>query len=197
MLNTPIHRIKLKDLDADFIKKLQAAHTSDDAEVVLHIHPASDAKRLKEETFWNIIDLLDWKQKGENEAIVKPLVSHLASLDTALIYQFEDKLSEKLYQLDKKVFAEQGNENGYRLDNYFSVDIFLYARCCVVANGQKSFNKILHNPKEFPKDLTFEALLYVARDAYRRKTGNNMDYIPQYNYETFSNKEGWSDKGTV
>lgn len=52
----------------------------------------------------------------------------------SMIYQFEDKLSEKLYQLDQKVFAEQGNENGYRSDSHFSVDIFLYSRCCVVAN---------------------------------------------------------------
>ena len=193
MLNTPIHRIKLKDLDTDFIKRLQAEHGIDDTEVVLHIHPTSSHKRLTEEDFWRIIDRLDWKQAGKDEAVVEPVVEYLASLEAAMIYQFEDTLSQKLYQLDKRIFAEQDNENGYRPANHFSVDIFLYARCCVIANGRKVFEQVLHNPTNFPKDLTFEALLYVAHDAYKRKTGRDMDYIPRYNYETFSNKEGWSN----
>ena len=85
-------------------------------------------------------------EKEEDEAIVEPLVNHLAHLSIGMIYQFEDKLSEKLYQLDQKIFAEQDNENEYRPDNYFSVDIFLYARACVVANGQVVFQKVLKEP---------------------------------------------------
>lgn len=190
MSNTIIHRIKVKDLNADFIKKIQAEHRSDDAEIVFHIHPAIDDKRLTEKDFWDIISLLDW-EKADDEAIVEPVVAHLATLPVGMIYQFEDKLSEKLYQLDQKVFAEQDNDNGYRKDNYFSVDIFLYARACVVANGQEVFQKVVNHPSEFPKDVTFEALLYVAVEAYKRKTGENMRYLRQYNYETFSNKVGW------
>ncbi|MEI6410469.1 MAG: hypothetical protein WCR52_13860 [Bacteroidota bacterium] len=42
-----------------------------------------------------------------------------------------------------------------------------------------------------PKDLAFEALLRVARNAYQRKTGQMFRYVPSYNLETFGNKEGW------
>ena len=42
-----------------------------------------------------------------------------------------------------------------------------------------------------PKDITFEALLYLANEAYKRKTGEEMNYIPAYPIETYSNKEGW------
>lgn len=160
---------------------------------MFHIHPSTDDKRLTDNDFWNIINLLNWNQTEDN-AIVEPAIAHLTTLTIGMIYQFEDKLSKKLYQLDKKIFAEQDNENGYHSGNYFSVDIFLYARACVVANGEQVFQKVLNTPSEFPKDMTFEPLLYIAEEAYKRKTGQQMKYLRQYNYETFSNKEGWPTK---
>ena len=79
-------------------------------------------------------------------------------------------------------------------EGYLSVDDFLYTRCAVVVNGKDFYQNVLNNPSEMPKDLTFEPLLYVALNAYKRKTGNEFMFIPVHNYETYSNKEGWKNK---
>ena len=63
----------------------------------------------------------------------------------------------------------------------------------MVANGREFFDKVLHEPSLMPKDMEFEALLSVARDAYSIKTGgDDLEHVPKCSYETFSNKEGWA-----
>ncbi|MCB9291546.1 MAG: DUF4240 domain-containing protein [Lewinellaceae bacterium] len=70
--------------------------------------------------------------------------------------------------MTKKVYAENmGKIPGG--GQVFSSDYFLYARACVVANGKDYYEKILVNPAQMPKDFTFESLLYLAADAYKRK----------------------------
>ena len=48
-----------------------------------------------------------------------------------------------------------------------------------------------NDPAAMPKDISFEALLYVASAAYQRKMGNRMQHLPAYNFETYSNEAGW------
>ncbi|MCB9291541.1 MAG: DUF4240 domain-containing protein [Lewinellaceae bacterium] len=62
------------------------------------------------------------------------------------ILEFADLLSEKLYALDSKTYAKHIGEDGWSPGRYFSVDNFLYARCCVVANGKELYEKVLHDP---------------------------------------------------
>ena len=76
-------------------------------------------------------------------------------------------------------------------EGYFSDDEFLYARCCVVANGKEAYQSVLSDPSNFPTDLAFEDLLYVAANAYERKTGKRFLSTPAFNFETGSNKQGW------
>lgn len=186
-----VQRIKVKDLDSKFIENLQVRHKSEDAELVFHVHPNAGSEILSESEFWSIISLLDWEKSGDDEAVVEPAIQHLSKLSVPKILQFEDKLSEKLFQLDQMEIASQDGENGYREGNYFSTDIFLYFRCCIIANGKEYFEKVLKKPSELTPDLTFEELLYVAHKAYKRKTGRDMEFLPLYQCETFSNKEGW------
>jgi hypothetical protein len=61
----------------------------------------------------------------------------------------------------------------------------------VVANGQDYYALVLVDPKQMPKDMEFEALLSVAREAYERKTGRDWDYVSPVSYETFNNAAGW------
>ena len=77
-------------------------------------------------------------------------------------------------------------------DGHFSVDQFLYARCCVIANGQQYYQHILQHPEEMPKDLSFEALLQLPAIAFELKTGFEFEHVPTHNYETFFNAEGWN-----
>lgn len=43
-------------------------------------------------------------------------------------------------------------------------------------------------------DVTFESLLYLPQEAYEKKTGEKMVYIPLFNYETYSNRKGWENQ---
>lgn len=145
----------------------------------------------KEQSFWNVIDLLDWSKGDDNEGIIKPAIDFLSEQSETDICNFQDVLSEKLFHLDKKVFAQNIGKNSWVAEQPFSSDNFLYARACVVANGKLFYEKILKQPELMPKNYTFEALLDIASTAYEIKTGKVFNHVTPISYETFSNPDGW------
>lgn len=187
---TTILTVNIDDLDNKFVETLKRDFAHAEAEIRLEgqtEHPES----FTTADFWNTINLLDWTNEEDDDKVVKPVVDYLTDLPLSHIYRFSDILSEKLWHLDTRahaqVFLDDPEEEGY-----LSSDDFLYTRCAVVANGQTYYENVLHNPEQMPKDLTFEPLLYIALVAYERKTGKNFIAISAYNYETYSNKQGWA-----
>ena len=147
---------------------------------------------MKEAAFWTLITLFNWGATGDDEAVIKPVVDALSELSTEEIYAFEEILTEKLHALDAKKYAKEIGEDAYVNDEqYFSVDGFLYSRCVIVANGEEFYEHIIKSPTDFPKDMDFEALLYVAQKAYEKKTGKEWGHVSKLSYETYSNKSGW------
>ncbi|MCA0237843.1 MAG: DUF4240 domain-containing protein [Bacteroidetes bacterium] len=186
---TTVLNINVDDIDSQFVESLKRdfAHAS----VEIRLQEQTDAaSAFTDAAFWKAIDLLDWTDEGDDLKVVEPLVTFLSGLPISHIYRFSDLLSEKLWHLDTrahaKVFLDDPDEA-----NILSVDDFLYTRCAVVANGQTYYEKVLKSPDLMPPDLTFEPLLYVAMEAYKRKTGKAFTPEHAYNYETFSNKKGW------
>lgn len=155
--------------------------------------PAQVHKPMDEDVFWQIISLFNWAKTGDDDAVLRPAVKQLASMTVEDIYKFADILSEKLFMLDGLAFASNIGEESYTgKDEHFSVDYFLYVRCCVVANGKDYFNMVKADPTKMPKDMDFEALLYLPDAAYNKKTkAEDYDYEPKFNFETFSNVNGW------
>lgn len=182
-------RLPLRAFNAEVIKDLQEKYP--DAEVRVDVHQDPQHAPLSEARFWEVIAMLNWSKEGDDEAVLQPALSHLATESVRHIFEFADILSEKLYALDARAYAEHIGEDAWSPDRYFSVDNFLYARASVVANGREVYEKVLENPTLMPKDITFEALLYLASDAYEHKTGKKWDYTPTYPIETYSNQEGW------
>ncbi len=185
---TKILNIHLEELNSQLIQSLQQEFGKD-AEVELRLRDTTQGDAfLSEADFWCIIDRIDWSQETK-ETQLQPAVQSLAQMPVASIYLFADKFSEKLYQLDTRAHGDAylANEE----DDYLSVDDFLYVRCAVVAEGQEYYENILQNPTELSNEISFEPLLHLADDAYQLKTGKAMNYIPAYNYETYSNKEAW------
>jgi hypothetical protein len=178
-------KISLKDLSHQFVQDLTQKFGKT-AEVEIRVQESSQNPLLLTETdFWQIIEKLDWS-KSKSEEVLEPAVKLLADMPMPNIYLFEDKLSEKLHLLDTKQHA-----NVFPKDD-FSNDDFLYSRCAVIAEGQKYFKTVLENPKKMPQDITFEALLNLASEAYTLKTGQIFNYKPTYNYETSANRIGWA-----
>lgn len=150
------------------------------------------AGAVDDDAFWALIALLDWKKTGDDEAVVRPLVRALAKRSVEEIQRFDDLLADRLHHLDGEAFARHTGAAAYRAGEHFSVDAFLYARCCVVANGRAFYDAVVADPTRMPKDLEFEALLEVAADAYERRTrGKEYTHVPTPSPETFANREGW------
>ena len=183
-------KIPLRELTEQTIKDLQEKYPN--AEMSLDVHSENKNPSLKQEEFWKIINLIDWAKESDNDKL-KTLVILLQSYSVRKIYDFSDFLSECLYKLDTKIVAQQIGIDAWKEGgSYFSVDNFLYARLCVIANGKQFYNEVLKTPSKAPKDLTFEDLLYVASEAYQDKTNKALDYTPRFPIETYSNKERWN-----
>ena len=178
----------MHELGPDLIQDLKQRYKTASIEVIVHNQPAA-AGIMDDLRFWDIIALFDWNKTDDDDAVIEPAVEALSQMSLEDISRFADILSEKLWQLDTEAHALpfiQKHPNGY-----LSVDDFLYVRCCVVANGKETFEEVLHHPGNMP-DLTFSRLLHVASKAYERKTGEKMQHISAYNYETYSNENGWT-----
>ena len=72
------------------------------------------------------------------------------------------------------------------------------ARQLLVGPASASFSaqmKVLKDPREFPKDVEFEALLYLPSNAVALQQGREPDQTEDFgdsvSYETFSNRAGW------
>jgi hypothetical protein len=149
---------------------------------------------VDEKEFWRVIALLDWDEAGDDDAVLKPARKALAKKSLEEIAAFENILCHKLHALDTMAHARHMGEGAYEdEDSDFSADVFLYARCCVVANGREYFEAVLADPAAFPEDLEFEALLELAASAHELKTGEEVGYFEtDVSYETFSNAAGWA-----
>lgn len=147
---------------------------------------------MDENEFWNIISMFDWKYTGNDDKVLKRAINYLAKKSNDDIHKFYEILSQLLYDLDGIEYAKNIGEDSYIDENsYFSVDWFLYVRCAIVANGSTYYYEVLNNPKKMPKDMEFESLLYIAHESYKKKNNDEFDYVPEYDFETFSNKEKW------
>jgi len=176
--------VPLSEVDADFLRRLKEkypVHTRLDIQLVdLDAVPA-----FNESVFWEIIDLLDWDAESK-EKVVNPALQALIHRPVSEIYLFEDTLAEKLHQLDTRAHAKAAYPN-----RRVSVDGFLYLRAAVVAGGKNRFQSVLENPELMPQEESFEPLLSLAALAFEQKTGEDFNYLPPVNYETFANESGW------
>lgn len=190
-----IHRVKLKDLDTEYIQQLKSDQNDGETEVSIWI--SGSKNMMSDEQFWGIISMFDWTEDNSKD-VIQAAVLFLKQMSVKEIKAFENTLSKKLYQLDGLEYAKNTDGNAYKGEGQsFSSDVFLYARCAVVAKGKKVFDNIIEQPETMLKNETFEQLLSLSNQAYKLKTEKEFDYIPAYIYETFANAEGWGNKGLL
>lgn len=185
------YHLSVDNITYNFLESLREHYPH--AQLEIKVKPQDKVEGLTEDKFWHLIALFDWSDSENDAAIIHRAVQALAEMPVRCIYEFQDILSAKLHALDTRKHAENTGENAYHgKDSYFSVDEFLYARCCCVANGKTFYETVLSDPYSMPKDLVFEAILTIAHKAYLLKTGKSFRYVPTYNIETFANKNGWA-----
>lgn len=146
---------------------------------------------MDEKEFWRIIDLADWGQEGDDEAVTEGMVQHLASLSDKEIFAFDDALAEHLHALDRRDIAEAAFGDA----EYFSPDEFVDWRCVCVVNGEGLYRDVLAGRRLPSSDLCFESILYVPMRAWARKHGAEAENYPhqsETDYFTYGNAEGWA-----
>ncbi|WP_425422721.1 DUF4240 domain-containing protein [Phaeodactylibacter xiamenensis] len=137
--------------------------------------------------YWDVIHALDWSKEGDDAAVLAPAIAQLTQFQEADILGFYDWFAGQLYHLDGRDYAEASVAE----DESLSADLFLYARCAVLANGRTFYERVRANPALFPKDLYFDALLRLPEADYEQRTGQSLPRAPKYIYETGFNVEGW------
>ena len=145
---------------------------------------------MTEKIFWQILDMLDWDNAGDDDEVIKPALEHLAKLEDEEIFAFEELMAEHLYKLDTREFAKKL----YAEDEYMSDDFFLYQRCVALVNGKCYFDGMLNGTIQPDPDLEFESILYLPSRAWAKKHNADPDDYPYFtktNYETGSNANGW------
>ncbi len=189
---TNVLRYPLRSISPERISDLQEKYPNASVQIELNDTPVEGG--LGEQGFWDLIALLDWRQVGNDDAVIEPVVAALAKAPLRHVYDFKDILSQKLYLLDSAEHARQIGEGAHRQNaEYFSEDGFLFARCCAVANGKKAYETARKNPQKMPKDMEFAPLLRIANEAHRRIKGTALRYVAAYSVETFSNGNGWKN----
>lgn len=171
--------------EAEWKKRIEALRQQDLARRRARAAKKGPGRLMNDDRFWALLGPGDdWFEDPEGAA--DACVERLAACTAKQILLFEKTLTYRLFQLDTKAHAETFAGRGY-----LSPDAFLYARCGVVASGSSTFERVLANPSEFPRELDLEELLDVARRAYEAVTGEDLEPTWELSYETGSNVVGW------
>lgn len=141
--------------------------------------------------FWNTMERCDWSREGDDDLVLKPVKDYLAAREDADIFLFDDQMSELLYRLDTRAFADACRE----ADPLMGDDSFLYSRCVALINGPLYYDKVLRGKEKRLWEMEFEALLYLPQRAWAQKYRRDEEeypHIPPLSCETGSNREGWA-----
>lgn len=65
--------------------------------------------QMSDSAFFQLTDLLDWRNRGNNQAVLEPLISFLAEAGDEVIFAFDDKMVELLYALDTPDIIDRMN----------------------------------------------------------------------------------------
>lgn len=125
------------------------------------------------------MELCDWSFEGNDDKVLAPVIEFLSNKDDDFIFNFDDTLYSLLHELYTEKLLEQYKEKS----SYVSDDDFLYSRCVALINGKKYFDGIKKGIINFPADMEFESLLYVAQNAWAKKhntESNEYPHIPKY-----------------
>lgn len=147
---------------------------------------------MTQEEFWNLISTIDISalEREDEDAALQPLALALRGKDVSELEEFEEILSQKLYDIDGRAYCENCGEAGA------SDDSFLDMRCYVVARGKDHYEAVKADPTLMPKSFEqwCESLLYVHREAWAQATGQDAgdwEFEASVSYESASNEELW------
>ena len=61
----------------------------------------------KFQLFWDTMELCDWDNEGDDDKVLKPVIEYLSTQSDDTIFEFDNLMSELLYNLDTKKLMEE------------------------------------------------------------------------------------------
>ncbi len=120
------------------------------------------------------MELCDWEEEGDDDKVLKPVIKYLSKQDDSVIFEFDDLMTELLYDLDTEKLAEQCR----KIDPLMCDDTFLYSRCVALINGPNYYEKVKRGKEKDVWSMEFESLLYVPGKAWALKHRCSADNYP-------------------
>jgi uncharacterized protein DUF4240 len=129
--------------------------------------------------FWSVIGSNAIASRADVEAAVGQVERRLRTLDLPDLVSFQDQLDRNLDALDVSSLASIQVTLAEGLVLEQTSDHFLYARCACLLAGRDEVQAVLEDSERFrdfvaPRLQSAEALLYLARTEYQRRTGELM-----------------------
>lgn len=151
--------------------------------------PVASNEMMDEEQFWSIIKTAKQESKDLDEYAtnITNTLSRLSSNDIIGFYLREQKLRFDSYNSDLWCAA-------YIMNGGCSDDCFEYFRCWLIAQGKDVFYKAIETPDSLAEYYSeeieyyeFEDMMYVASEAFEKKTGKDIeDFV---DYDVFKTNE--------
>ena len=129
--------------------------------------------------FWSVIGSNAVTSRPDVEVAIGKIERRLQVIDLADLASYQDQLYQNLNALDLSCLASVQVESAGGLVLEQTADHFLYARCACLLAGRDKVREVLANQESFsefvaPRFQSAEALLYLARTEYQRRTGRPM-----------------------
>jgi Protein of unknown function (DUF4240) len=144
-------------------------------------------------TFWKLIEDAKQLSGGNPERQVAELTDALSALEASNIIAFDAHFD----QLMAVSYTRELWAAAYIINGGCSNDCFDYFRGWLIAQGEAVFHNALHNPETLvevvePEEAELEEILYVAQEAYERKTGQELPQGERVIWEL--NDELWDEE---
>lgn len=132
---------------------------------------------INTDKFWLLVNNAVKASNGDNSVKEQYLTTELTKLSLDEIKDFEIAFRKAIIDADDfKIMAAQKIIEGYVSD-----DSYLYFRCWLIGQGKTIYTEALKDPEYLASIVNkgdicdFEGIMYVATNAYSKKTGKEED----------------------
>jgi hypothetical protein len=145
---------------------------------------------------WDVVGRGDVSSGQAVESRIEEVRSALEALPESGLADFQCWLASRLFDIDRRAYAEIPARLSGGSEMKQSSDSFLYARCACILVGEESWRDIIEGNASFSAFTAAvsqgaESLLYLAAEVSEERFGRTVKVTDGPSYETGSNSAWW------
>ncbi len=149
-----------------------------------------------EANFWDVVGRGDISSAQAVESRIEEVRSALETLPESRLADFQRWLASRLFDIDRRAYAEIPARFSDGSEMKQSSDFFLYARCACILAGEERWRDIIEGKASFSAftataSQAAESLLYLAAEVSEERFGRTVKVTDRPSYETGSNSAWW------